>query len=78
MDHSRTARRASGLLYSAATASGKSMNSLAEGTGIPRTTLKRRLSGQSPMLLTEFCTIADEIGADAVAIFAAASMPDAA
>jgi transcriptional regulator with XRE-family HTH domain len=50
---------------------GKSALSVAEGTKIPRTTLLRRLAGDSPLTVIELAKIATFIGASPVELLRA-------
>lgn len=48
--------------------SGKSQLSLSDESGIPRTTLLRRLSGASPFTVAELQRIADVLGVSVVSL----------
>lgn len=52
---------------------GRSVNNMADSTGIPFSTLRRRVRGQRPFTTTELDLVATELGTDIATLFAHAS-----
>jgi hypothetical protein len=52
---------------------GRSINNLAEVTGIPFSTLRSRVKGQRPFTTTELDLVATELGVDIAKVFAQAT-----
>lgn len=65
-------RRVAGAVASAMVAAGTSQREVAGMTGIPLTTLNRRLTGRSPFLVTELASIASVLGVPVLDIVKAA------
>lgn len=68
MDPDLTAQVAAAVRERLAT-SEHTERSLSESTGIPRTTLKRRLAGRSPFTIAELGHVARELGVAAADFF---------
>ena len=66
------ARRLAALVTTAMTNAGSNENALAEATGIPRSTLRRKLR-TGGFLTTELFDITDELHLDVVALITEAS-----
>jgi transcriptional regulator with XRE-family HTH domain len=62
-------------LREAIAASGRSLVDISEATGIPRTTLLRRLTGRSPFTVEELGALATELGTTAHALIGPEDVP---
>lgn len=63
MEHNTdTSRRIAGVVERRISASGISLREAARQTGIPLTTLSRRLTGNSPFSLPELAAVAELLG----------------
>ncbi|MGV8973145.1 MAG: hypothetical protein ACOH10_12560 [Rhodoglobus sp.] len=71
-NNSGRARRLAALVTTAMTDAGSNENALAEATQIPRSTLRRKLR-TGDFLVTELCTVADELHLDVVGLISDAS-----
>ena len=70
MDINRYARAVAQATYAAMVAGGETQLGLSEKTGIPRTTLARRLAGSSPFTVAELAAIADVLDIPVVSLVA--------
>lgn len=62
MDNPEYAQTVAHATFAAMVAGGETQLGLSVKTGIPRTTLARRLSGSSPFTVAELAAIADVLG----------------
>lgn len=68
MDINRYAKAVAHATYAAMVAGGETQLGLSEKTGIPRTTLARRLAGSSPFTVAELAAIADVLGIPVISL----------
>lgn len=66
------AHRIAGVVSQALEVRGLTVVALSDATGIPRTTLIRRLSGRSPFTVNELGEVADALGMTSTEILTAA------
>jgi transcriptional regulator with XRE-family HTH domain len=74
----QTSRALARAVAEALAEAGVSQRKAAEATGIPLTTLSRRLTGASPLLATELASLASLLGITVSALAIAAEGSDAA